>query len=135
MDAVRRKRAAMGRALEWLDSARVRPSDDLKAELNAIDSRPTTQTAPARDLLRRPGMKLNVLRRLTGIEPVEPDIAEQVELQIKYRSYIDQQNQMVERARKMEGASIPDDFDFSQITGLRTEARHKLERMRPATLG
>ena len=42
---------------------------------------------------------------------------------------------MVERARKMEGASIPDDFDFSRITGLRTEARHKLERMRPATLG
>ena len=73
VEAVRRKRAAMGRALEWLDSARVRPSDDLKAELNAIDSGPTTQTARARELLKRPGMKLNVLRRLTGFEPIEPE--------------------------------------------------------------
>ena len=135
VEAVRRKRAAMGRALEWLDSARVRPSDDLKAELSAIDSRPTTQTARALELLKRPGMKLNVLRRLTGAEPVEPEVAEPVELLIKYESYISQQNQMVERARRMEGASIPDDFDFSRINGLRTEARHKLERMRPATLG
>ena len=44
-------------------------------------------------------------------------------------------SQMVERAQKMELASIPDDFEFSRITGLRTEARDKLQLMRPATLG
>ena len=80
-------------------------------------------------------MRLNVLRGLTGAQPIESDVAEQAELAVKYASYISQQGQMVERAQKMELASIPDDFEFSRITGLRTEARDKLQLMRPATLG
>ena len=135
VNAVRRKKVAIERALEWLDPARIEPSDAADAEMRAIGSPPLKQRTPARDLLKRPGMRLNVLRRLTGTEPMEPDVAEQAELTVKYESYIRQQGQMVERAQKMESAGIPDSFDFSRITGLRTEAREKLQLMRPATLG
>ncbi len=135
VNAVQRKKVAIERALEWLDPARIEPSDAADAEMRAIGSPPLKQRTPARDLLKRPGMRLNVLRRLTGTEPMEPDVAEQAELTVKYESYIRQQGQMVERAQKMESAGIPDSFDFSRITGLRTEAREKLQLMRPATLG
>jgi len=107
----------------------------MNTELAAINSPKLTQKVPATDILRRPGMHLNVLRRMTGDEPIEPDVAEQVELTVKYESYINQQRQLVKRAQKMEHARIPHSFDFSTISSLRTEARDKLELVRPATLG
>ena len=80
-------------------------------------------------------MRLSVLRDLAGAGPVPEDVAEQVELSVKYDGYINQQNEIVRRAEGMEHSEIPLDFDFQDAHGIRTEARQKLDQMRPATLG
>jgi tRNA uridine 5-carboxymethylaminomethyl modification enzyme len=64
-----------------------------------------------------------------------PDVVEQVVLETKYTGYIDRQANEVDRFRRMEGKRIPDTFDYAAVAQLRPEAREKLARVRPASLG
>ncbi|HEY1188063.1 MAG TPA: tRNA uridine-5-carboxymethylaminomethyl(34) synthesis enzyme MnmG [Gemmata sp.] len=64
-----------------------------------------------------------------------PDVVEQVVLEAKYSGYIDRQSAEVERFQRLESRRIPDTFDYAQIAQLRHEAREKLSRVRPASLG
>ena len=64
-----------------------------------------------------------------------PEVAEQVEINVKYAGYIERQEIEVEQFKKMEGRSIPDWIDYDQISGLRTESRLKLKEIQPATIG
>lgn len=87
-------------------------------------------------LLRRPDI---TYRDLAPIDPAMPDlpeeVREQVEIQIKYKGYIDRQLQEIERSAKVEGARIPSWIDYGSISGLSTEVREKLQRFKPDTLG
>ena len=67
--------------------------------------------------------------------PLSPEVAEQVEINVKYAGYIERQEIEVEQFKKMEGRSIPDWIDYDQISGLRTESRLKLKEIQPATIG
>ena len=67
--------------------------------------------------------------------PISPEVAEQVEINVKYAGYIERQEIEVEQFKKMEGRSIPDWIDYDQISGLRTESRLKLKEIQPATIG
>ena len=60
---------------------------------------------------------------------------EQVEIEVKYEGYIDRQELEVARSKTLEQKEIPDWLDYQQVPSLRTEARMKLEKIRPATLG
>jgi tRNA uridine 5-carboxymethylaminomethyl modification enzyme len=62
-------------------------------------------------------------------------IAEEVELQVKYESYVRKQEQSVHRTRRMEEHQIPETIDYSEVQHLRTQARQKLIRTRPRTIG
>jgi tRNA uridine 5-carboxymethylaminomethyl modification enzyme len=62
-------------------------------------------------------------------------VAEQVNTEIKFAGYISKQQEQVERMRRLENKAIPTDFDYAPITGLRNEARQKLIRFQPATVG
>lgn len=66
---------------------------------------------------------------------LSPTVRDQVEVQIKYKGYIDRQLEQIERMRRQEEARIPVDFDYASVSGLTTEVREKLERFRPDTLG
>ena len=129
-----RKEALIARAQDWLLSARLGP-ERANSYLAGLDQAPVRETTPAQRLLARPGVTLNGLRELAGEPGYEPEIAEQVELASLYAGYISQQRRQVERARSQENAVLPDWLDYAAIQGLRTEARIKLERHRPATLG
>ena len=67
--------------------------------------------------------------------PLSSEVAEQVEINIKYAGYIERQEIEVEQFKKMEGRSIPEWIDYDQIPGLRTESRLKLKEIQPATIG
>jgi tRNA uridine 5-carboxymethylaminomethyl modification enzyme len=67
--------------------------------------------------------------------PLAEDVVEQVNIEAKYEGYIAKQKQQVERVQRLETKQIPADFDYEAIKGLRTEARQKLIRFRPATVG
>ena len=89
------------------------------------------------DLLRRPEVSYDNLVSLPGMGPGEADpaVAEQVEIQAKYAGYITRQQEEILRSRRHENTRLPEDLDYTQVSGLSTEERQKLARLRPLTLG
>ena len=134
LDRLERKEAQIARAEDWLRSARLGP-ERVNPYLLGLGQTTVRETVPAHRLLARPGVTLNELRTLVGEPEFADEVAEQVELASLYAGYISQQQRQVERARSQEDAVLPDWLDYSGMQGLRTEARIKLARHRPATLG
>ncbi len=88
------------------------------------------------DLLKRPEISYADLRRLMGDFPDLPEeVAEQVEVQVKYEGYIKRQLEQVERFKKLENKKIPEWIVYDEIKGLSTEARQKLNKLRPLSVG
>lgn len=87
-------------------------------------------------LLKRPDISYSELAELDDVSrETGTEIKNQVEIQIKYRGYIERQLDQVERTKKLESTHIPDSFNYASIKGLTTEVREKLIRNRPDTLG
>jgi len=87
-------------------------------------------------LLQRPEIDASMIARAdAGFAAYPPDVREQVQISVKYRGYIDRQLKEVQQQQRMEGRALPSDIDYSSITGLRIEARQKLQVQRPQNLG
>ena len=90
-------------------------------------------------LLKRSDLSFETLLNFTPIAHLKniysSEIIEQVEIQIKYQSYIDKEKSMVVKMKSMENLTIPAKFDYSKIKTLSTESRIKLEKIRPETVG
>ena len=87
-------------------------------------------------LLKRPDITYAELVRLDpSLATVAAEVKEQVEIQVKYKGYIDRQLEQVKRMARMESARIPTGFDYLAITGITAEVREKLARFQPGTLG
>jgi tRNA uridine 5-carboxymethylaminomethyl modification enzyme len=88
------------------------------------------------NLLRRPWVSWS---RVAEADPtcaaLPPTIAAKVEVEVKYSGYVERQKVEIERFQKMEEVPVPFDFDYSSISGLKMEAREKLAKIRPTTLG
>jgi tRNA uridine 5-carboxymethylaminomethyl modification enzyme len=94
------------------------------------------RSVTALEYLRRPDVTYNTLVTMSyGSPGIDCSVAEQVEVEAKYEGYLKKQNTSVARMSRMEKRSIPDFFTYDGITGLRYEARQKLNRIRPVTLG
>ena len=65
----------------------------------------------------------------------DPQVAEQAEIQIKYRGYIDRQKEEIERNQQHENTPLPDDIDYTSLRGLSREVQQKLNQHRPETVG
>ena len=88
------------------------------------------------DLMKRPAIGYDDLAFADNMRGQLPDaVREQVEISIKYKGYIDKQMQQVEQFRRLEGQKIPPDTDYDAVYGLRIEARQKLKKIQPASLG
>ena len=86
--------------------------------------------------LKRPQVTYDLLSELDPVSRETPsEVKKQVEIQIKYRGYIERQLDQVERARKLESTQLPVNIDYTSIKGLTTEVREKLAKTRPDTLG
>ena len=86
------------------------------------------------DLLKRPELGYGDIKRFDETTSVSKEVAEQVEIQAKYAGYINRQQGEIDKLRRQENTKIPDDFDFSLISGLSNEAKQKLSDLRPPTL-
>jgi tRNA uridine 5-carboxymethylaminomethyl modification enzyme len=100
------------------------------------------QSPPERDftleeLLRRPDVSYESLTSLPGAGPSvnDPEAGRQVEIQVKYQGYVDQQKSEIARFSKTEATRLPPDMDYNAVIGLSNEIREKLHRHRPETLG
>ncbi len=135
------KRDLVENETERLGGIVVRPNDvPADSDVGAL-SRDVT----AYDLLRRPEMRYEGIVALARVgtadgyaelsEELSTQIGRQLEIQARYSGYIKRQADEIERQRKHETTVLPDDFDYSVVTGLSNEVREKLERVRPASLG
>jgi tRNA uridine 5-carboxymethylaminomethyl modification enzyme len=135
--ALAAKRRAVDAELERLGSMWLRPSHDAQ---NAILVQQGLQALSdgvnALQFLRRPEVHYDLVAALVPPpEECAPDVAEQVQIEAKYAGYIEKQRAEVARFRRLEDRRIPQDLDYEQLTGLRSEARERLDIVRPATVG
>lgn len=88
------------------------------------------------ELIRRPELDYEMLAPIdTGRPELPEDVREQVNIEIKYEGYIRRQRIQVQAFKKMEKRKIPENFDYDEVPSLRIEARQKLKKIRPASLG
>ena len=134
--AVEEKYAAVEREIRRLTHTGAAPSPALSAFLAGKGTADVTDGCSLIALLRRPQLHYDELAPFDPTRPDLPaDVAEQVEISVKYEGYIQRQQKQVEDFRKMERHKLPTDLDYSAIQGLRLEAREKLAAIRPLDLG
>lgn len=104
--------------------------------LEEINSTPLREAAKALDLLKRPEINYNLIGKVIE-ENVElnDEIREQIDIQVKYEGYIKKANEQVERMTRMEDKKVPEKIDYDQINGLASEAKEKLKKIRPLSVG
>ena len=108
----------------------------LQAAMEAAGLAPAAQGGPADELLRRPEISYPLLAGVIGWgEGVTPMQAERLETEVKYAGYIARQDRMIRDMARREKTLIPPDFSYEGLTGLTLEAREKLARIRPRSLG
>jgi tRNA uridine 5-carboxymethylaminomethyl modification enzyme len=130
------KRSAIERALDRLRTMRFSPSPALDAWLAKHGQPPARQSIAAAELLRRPGIGYADLSSLDPAwTPLSADVAEQVDIALRYEGYIDKQNAQVAQFRRAERLRLPPGIDYAALPGLRIEARQKLAAQRPETVG
>jgi tRNA uridine 5-carboxymethylaminomethyl modification enzyme len=136
------KRDAVATELQRLEQAWVRPGTEAGA-LAETRFGSLAREQRALDLLRRPEVSYAALAELVGEgaeewradERLAAQVPLAVDVQAKYRGYIERQHEDIERQRRHEEARLPDDFDYAAVRGLSNEARQRLIEHRPATLG
>ncbi|MCH6546235.1 MAG: tRNA uridine-5-carboxymethylaminomethyl(34) synthesis enzyme MnmG, partial [Deltaproteobacteria bacterium] len=130
------KKRLMDETIVLLGEMRLNPTAETNRKLESLGSAPLRTPTSFVQLLRRPEISFH---HLTEFEPTlnetPPDLSLQVELQIKYAGYIQRQLEGVDRFRKMEDVHLPENIDYSKITGLSREVREKLTHIRPRSLG
>ena len=88
------------------------------------------------ELLKRTEIRYQDLAQIDEQMPEFPiEVAEEVEIQVKYEGYIKLQESQVEKFKKLEQKKLPQDIDYEQIKGLRLEARQKLNKIKPESVG
>ena len=104
--------------------------------LKKYGSTPIKTGVKLSELLKRPELDYNKTAPIDRDRPsLAEDVCEQVEIRLKYDGYIKRQKQQVEQFVKMESRLLPEDIDYNEVYGLRIEARQKLEKIRPQSLG
>ena len=140
--AFERRREAIAKELERLRSTWVSPRIIAQGEAERVLGKGIEREYALTDLLRRPNvtyaglmsLQANDGRRFDNPE-LDPTVAEQVEIQIKYSGYIDRQAKEVERHEHFENLKLPADLDYMSVHALSIEVRQKLTKHKPETLG
>jgi len=129
------KRDAIDAELSRLKATWVQPASQGAVALADKLTTPLSREYSLADLLKRPEITYADLAAVKIAEAeVSDEVAEQVEIQIKYSGYIDRQREEIEQLRKHENTALPADFDYAQVGGLSNELKFKLEAVRPVSI-
>jgi len=136
-DAYARKRDAVARDIERLNSTYVNPNVVATHDAVRVLGMPIEREYSLAELLRRPGVTYAALATITAAGTAVDDavVAAQVETSIKYSGYIDRQRDEIVRHRAQETLRLPADLDYGSVRGLSTEVQQKLNQHKPDTLG
>ena len=130
------KRQAIQMEMDRLKKETFSPTEALNQLLVSRETSPVSTGGKWDELIRRPQISYADLAPFDeNRKPLPLDVAEQVEIAIKYEGYIKKQLAQVEQMRQLEGKPLPEDLHYKEIRGLRIEAVEKLDRLRPANIG
>ncbi len=128
------KREAIERERQRLDKTFVHPGSEQAERAMPYLDKALSREYSLTDLLRRPGISYDQIAHISGSAVDAPQVAEQVEIQVKYEGYINRQLEDIERLRRHEATRLPDNLDYDAISGLSNEVRQKLKNVLPETL-
>lgn len=135
-DAFNRKRDAVEQEKVRLNALYIQPKSPAAEQLKDVLNTPLSREYSAQDILKRPEMTYAQLKALDGVGGVEAaDVAEQVETQIKYAGYLARAQDEINRNKAQENTPLPDNIDYTQISGISKEIGLKLMEHKPETLG
>ncbi len=141
MDICEQKREHVEALIAYLRRQSVTP-EDLDSYLNEVGAGPLSQGRKLYDVLLRNNVTLDglaahfpKLARYIKREEISAEAIEEAEIQVKYRGYIEREQYIAEKMRRLENIAIPDGFDYHSLQSLTIEARQKLTKIRPATIG
>jgi tRNA uridine 5-carboxymethylaminomethyl modification enzyme len=133
---VRERRRRIAAEIQRLKNKVVKPGPAVNDFLERAGTPPITSGATMEQLLKRAQLDYGAVEALApGPQPVDPKVARQVEIEIKYEGYIQKQQKEIEKFKGFEQRPIPPDLAYDQIHGLSTELRQKLSAIRPNSLG
>lgn len=137
----REKYVLVAEEIKRISAVFIPDKQEVNAYLLSIGSTPLKGSACLKDLLKRPEVKYDHAQKLEEIcgfikSAILPDeVAEQVEISVKYEGYIKRQQEEVDKFKKMEKKHLPQNFDYIQVPNLSLEAREKLNKTQPQSMG
>lgn len=143
-EAMKSKREERDALIEWCSNFTVKMGDKINASLKELGTSPLTASIRLVELLKRPQLNFSNLsslisrlrKRIAEIEELRrSEIVEAAEILIKYGGYISREKDLAEKAKRLEYVNLPSDMDYNSLLSLSTEARQKLTKIRPATIG
>lgn len=137
--ALQSKKSSLNEAISALNSTKISP-EEINDNLAAIGSSLIREKSSAASLLKRPEITIKELSQLHHslthlISRFSPEVIEQAEIVLKYEPYIDREHKMAEKIESLEEYKIHDNFDYDRVKALSSEAREKLKKIKPATIG
>ena len=131
-----RKEEQIKKEVERLSSTYVGANEKVNSLLESLGSNPISSGVSLFELIARPELSYETLSSIDSERKELPaDVIEQVGIQIKYSGYIERQMRQVEAFKKIENRKIPEGLDYNEIKGLRLEARQKLAKFQPVSIG
>lgn len=133
-DILLQKKNAIKEVLDQLQSHKITPVKEVRDYLETIPTAPLKDGITLYDLLKRPEIKIFHIKHFIDL-PYDSSILEQVEIHIKYEGYIMKAQREAEKMERLEAKKIPEDIDYNQIKNIASEARQKLQEVRPTSIG
>lgn len=128
------KKEKITELIQFLQQTRITPTKKVNEILMELNTTPLKDSICLYDLLKRPEIKIEDLASFVEL-PYEKEVLEEVEIKIQYEGYIKKAEKEAEKMLSLENKKIPLDIDYTLISNLASEARQKLEEVRPLTLG
>ena len=129
------KREAIANLQGKLAKKWIRAESDEAALAEQLWGKKLLKEASLMEMLRRPEVDVENLLKFSDVTDIDEQVAEQVAIQAKYAGYIDRQQTEINRTQRYEHLKLPDNVDYSLVSGLSNEVSEKLKRQRPETLG
>lgn len=122
-------------AMAYIRTQRFTPKEEINRALESMGTAPLTTGTGADQILKRPEMTYRKMMEMLGCPAFDEEAVEEMEITVKYEGYIARQEAAVRKAARMENEKLPPDMDYLSLDGISTEARQKMDKIRPLSLG
>ncbi|MDE6314471.1 MAG: tRNA uridine-5-carboxymethylaminomethyl(34) synthesis enzyme MnmG [Lachnospiraceae bacterium] len=135
-ELLKRRKKEIAEEIERLEHTNIGANEEVQSLLRKYDSTELKSGTTLAELIRRPELNYDLLAPIDKNRTNKDDrVAEQVNISIKYKGYIERQLKQVEQYKKLENKKIPENFDYDKVGSLRIEARQKLKEFLPVSIG